>query len=90
MRFFVDCRSLVFWGCSKLSTIYYYGTTEPEYSTGSCYNTNIECGTSSTVSCAPFTCSCPLQTVYVPTGYQNSTDSFCGKSVIVSPTLEIE
>ena len=70
----------VFWGCSNLQKIYYYGIIEPTYTeSNDCHDSKI-CGTQSRVSCAPFTCSCPLSIVYVPKDYPESS-TFCGKAV---------
>ena len=76
LRYFEE---FVFWGCNNLKTLYYYGSSEPTY------NSDINCsgdtcGVSSAVSCSPFTCSCSLETVYVPKNYPSAT-TFCGKEV---------
>ena len=74
----------VFWGCSSLSTIYYHGKTEPSYGTSTC-----GCG-AMLGSCAPFECSCGLQTVIVPVDYDSSKiDIFCDYSVTIERTLNV-
>jgi hypothetical protein len=67
----------VFWGCTNLKTLYYYGQNEPEY------NSNIGCySPSSTRSCAPFTYGTPLEIVYVPKNYNTTKpNTFCEKPV---------
>ena len=78
----------VFWGCSGMTTIYYYGISEPKYKTEKkCGSTSL-CGTGSGVTCLPFYCSTSsLKTIYVPSTYSSSLTSFCGKSVTIKKEL---
>ena len=83
----------VFWGCNKLQSFYFYGSTQPLYSSRvACWDGVFGCGTdSSRVICTPFYCAVnSLKTVYVHTNYTGNENNFCGKSVTISKTLELE
>ena len=70
----------VFWGCSSLTTIYYYGNKEPSWSTETnCYDIHIPCGVaSSTLICSPFSCETPdTIKLYVTQTYKGSETTFC-------------
>ena len=77
-----------FWNCKNLETINYYGLSEPIYkAANSCSASEFGC---STGNCYPFRCNVNnLSIVYVPTTYTSQTDTFCGKEVTVSKTLQI-
>ena len=82
----------VFWACSKLKIIYYYGTIEPTYELNSlCYPSNEKkYGPIQSVSCTPFNFNVDsLTTVYVPTTYTGPETSFCGKEVTIKKELQL-
>ena len=68
-----------------MKELYFYGSSVQVSPSSNCYSEDL-CGTSEYQGCKPFTCSCPLETVYVKKDYSGTT-SFGGKEVTFKKVL---